>query len=66
MSPEKPEAGSTADWLRRAKDVLAPSEAVEAVSLTSYAVIARYPGDYEDITEETYQEAVRLAQAVLR
>jgi len=121
MLPEKPEPGSPADWLRRARSDLAlacaslppdvlynelcfhaqqaveksikavlversiefrkvhsiayligllppdiglPPEAVEAASLTSYAVIARYPGDYEEITEEMYQEAVRIAQVV--
>ena len=41
-----------------------PPEAVEAVSLTSYAVIARYPGDYEEITEEMYREAIQIARAV--
>ena len=41
-----------------------PPEAVEVVGLTSYAVMSRYPGDYEEVTEEAYQEAARLAQAV--
>ncbi len=45
-------------------DVSPPPEAVEAVGLTIYAVISRYPGDYEEITEEAYKEAVRIAQAV--
>ncbi len=27
-----------------------PPEAIEAVTLTSYAVTTRYPGDYEEIT----------------
>jgi HEPN domain-containing protein len=121
MLPEKPEPGSPADWLRRARSDLAlacallppdvlynelcfhaeqaaeksikavlvergiefrkvhsiayllrllppdiplPPEAAEAVSLTIYAVIARYPGDYEEITEEIYREAVRIARVV--
>jgi HEPN domain-containing protein len=41
-----------------------PPEAAEVVGLTSYAVMSRYPGDYEEVTEEAYQEAARLAQAV--
>jgi len=45
-------------------DTPLPPEAMDAVSLTSYAVIARYPGDYEEITEEMYQEAVRIARVV--
>jgi HEPN domain-containing protein len=36
----------------------------EAVSLTSYAVMARYPGDYEDVTKEDYQEAIDAAKSV--
>ncbi len=45
-------------------DVSLPPKAVEAVGLTSYAVMSRYPGDYEEVTEGAYQEAVQLAQAV--
>lgn len=43
-----------------------PSEVQDAASLTDYAVLRRYPGDFEPITEEEYQEAVRLAEAVVR
>ena len=46
-------------------DISLPPEASEAVSLTSYAVTARYPGDYEEITENMYRESVRIAQAVV-
>jgi len=123
MPPETPAAGSSADWLRRARsdlalagvpmpagvlynelcfhaqqaveksikavliergiefrqihniayllgllppDVPLPPEGMEAVGLTSYAVMVRYPGDYEEITAEMYQDAVRIAQAILR
>lgn len=41
-----------------------PPGAEDAASLTSYAVMIRYPGDYEDVTEEDYREAVRLAESV--
>jgi len=33
--------------------------------LTHYATATRYPGDYEDVTEEEYREAVRLAEAAV-
>lgn len=36
----------------------------EAVILTKYASETRYPGTFEPVTEEEYQEAVRLAEAV--
>lgn len=42
-----------------------PPETIEAVTLTSYAVTTRYPGDYEEITREMYQEAVRIAQGIV-
>ncbi len=42
-----------------------PPDVIEAISLTSYAVTTRYPGDYEEITDEMYQEAVYLARYVV-
>ncbi len=45
-------------------EVSVPPEAEEIVSLTSYAVMFRYPGDYEDVTEEEYQWAIQAARAV--
>lgn len=44
--------------------VSSPPEAVEAVGLSIYAVIARYPGDYEEVTEGMYQEAIRVARVI--
>ena len=41
-----------------------PPEAEDIVGLTGYAVMFRYPGDYEDITVEEYREAIQLAQIV--
>ena len=43
-----------------------PPEAEEVVALTGYAVMFRYPGDYEDITAEEYREAIQLARLVYR
>jgi HEPN domain-containing protein len=45
-------------------EVSVPPAAEEIVSLTSYAVMFRYPGDYEDVTEEEYQWAIQAARAV--
>ncbi|PKQ27761.1 MAG: DNA-binding protein, partial [Candidatus Anoxymicrobium japonicum] len=49
---------------RLPSEVSVPPEAEEIVSLTSYAVMFRYPGDYEDVTEEEYQWAIQAARAV--
>ena len=45
--------------------VSTPSEIQEAVILTDYAVVTRYPGDYEPVADQEYQEALRLAESVL-
>jgi HEPN domain-containing protein len=37
----------------------------EAIILTRYAFETRYPGPFEPVTAEEYQEAVRLATAVV-
>jgi len=42
-----------------------PPEAEQVVGLTGYAVMLRYPGDYEDLTEEEYREAMQIAQTVV-
>ena len=38
----------------------------EAMSLTDYAVLSRYPGDLEPVTEKDYREAVELAEKVIQ
>jgi len=43
-----------------------PEDAKGAAVLTDYAVMARYPGDFEPVTEEEYLDAVRIAEAALR
>ncbi len=41
-------------------------EGIEDVAiLTDYAVLARYPGNTEPVEENEYQEAIRLAEAVV-
>ena len=47
-------------------DLDLPEEAKVAPILTDYAVLTRYPGDLEPVTEEEYLEAVRIAEAVVR
>ena len=42
-----------------------PEEARGAASLTDYAVLTRYPGALEPVTEEEYIEAIRIAEAVV-
>lgn len=46
------------------EDVDIPEQVKESASLTDYAVTTRYPGDWESITEEEYEEAVKLAEFV--
>lgn len=42
-----------------------PQQVDDAASLTDYAVLSRYPGDFESVDEEEYTEAVELAKTVL-
>jgi len=48
------------------EDLNLPEEAKRAPILTDYAVLTRYPGDLEPVTEEEYQEAVRIAEMVVQ
>lgn len=43
-----------------------PARIREAVQLNNYAVITRYPGMVEPITREEYEEALALAEGVVR
>jgi hypothetical protein len=45
--------------------VSTPSDIQEAVILTDYAVVTRYPGDYEPVAEQEYQQALSLAESVV-
>lgn len=46
--------------------LVVPSEVQDATDLTSYAVETRYPGEWEDVSEEEYRHAIELADRVLR
>jgi HEPN domain-containing protein len=46
-------------------DVTPPSDVRNAASLTDYAVVSRYPGDLEPVTEAEHQEAIHLAESVV-
>jgi len=48
------------------QDLNLPEEATGAASLTDYAVVTRYPGDFEPVAEEEYFDAVRMSEAVVR
>jgi HEPN domain-containing protein len=37
----------------------------DAMNLTNYAVQTRYPGEYDDITKEEYENAVKIAKDCL-
>ena len=47
------------------KFVNIPETIKEAINLTKYAVITRYPGEYDEITKESYQESIKIANACL-
>lgn len=42
-----------------------PPRVAASAALTDYAVTVRYPGIYEDISDEEYQEAIQIAETVL-
>lgn len=46
-------------------DLPAPPEVEAAAALSVYAVAARYPGEFEPLSEEEFGEVQRLAEAVL-
>jgi HEPN domain-containing protein len=46
--------------------VIPPREVKETASLTDYAVLSRYPGDLEPVTEEEYRKALYLAEIVVK
>lgn len=47
------------------RHTVVPREIEESAILTDYAVMGRYPGDAEPITQSEYERAVHLAEAVL-
>ena len=75
MQPDKPLAGSAEDWLRHAGSDLALAKVHrntndsmdlnDAKALTDYAVSTRYPGDFEEVTDEELKQAIQTAESVL-
>lgn len=47
-------------------DLPQPSELKRSAGLTDYAVISRYPGNFEPVEEEEYVEALQLADSVVK
>ena len=48
------------DELKKFTEV--PTHINEATNLTKFAIITRYPGEYQEITKEMYEKAVKTAQ----
>ena len=46
-------------------EVNIPADIQDARILTAYAVMGRYPSDVEPVEQDEYEEAIRLAQAVV-
>ncbi|MCL1993846.1 MAG: HEPN domain-containing protein [Spirochaetes bacterium] len=42
-----------------------PENIKEAINLTKYAVITRYPGVYDEVTKEKHEESVTIAKECL-
>ena len=47
------------------KFITIPENIKQAINLTKYAVITRYPGEYDEITKERYKESVDIAKNCL-
>jgi len=65
-APRTHSIGHLLNILRRGCKIAVPREINEAIILNEYAVTTRYPGDWEPVTAEEYEEAVRLADEVWR
>ena len=50
--------------LLNANDCIVPTELDGVDALTEYAVTTRYPGDWDPVDKEEYQEALALAEKV--
>ncbi len=48
------------------EDIERTPDLLDAVTLTEYATVFRYPGEVEPITEDEYRHLVALASAVLQ
>ena len=45
-------------------NIIVPDEIMDSISLTAYAVSTRYPGDFEPVDEQEYQEVLETAKKV--
>jgi HEPN domain-containing protein len=63
-APRTHSIGHLLNVLRKGCKIAVPGEINEAIILNEYAVTTRYPGDWEPVTEEEYEEAVRIADEV--
>jgi HEPN domain-containing protein len=46
------------------QNIQVPDEIMDSISLTAYAVSTRYPGDFEPVDEQEYQETLETAEKV--
>ncbi len=62
-----PKTHSISFLIKTLKDggVPIPNSIIDSVTLTSYAVETRYPGDYEKVELEEYEQAVILSESVV-
>ncbi|MDR0639686.1 MAG: HEPN domain-containing protein [Spirochaetaceae bacterium] len=42
-----------------------PENIKETIKLTKYAIVTRYPGEYDEITKEEYEMAVKITKECL-
>jgi HEPN domain-containing protein len=42
-----------------------PENIKETTKLTKYAVITRYPGEYDELTKKNYEESIQIAKECL-
>jgi HEPN domain-containing protein len=47
------------------KHIEIPVEIRETIKLTKYAVFTRYPGEYDDVTKEEYEQSIILSETCL-
>ena len=47
------------------KYVKIPDDIKKATNLTKYAIITRYPGEYDEVTKEGYMESIKIAEDCL-
>jgi len=66
MEIEYPKVHSIERLVTLLSDTLeVPDFILESAEMTKYATFIRYPGEYEEVTTEEYQKAIRLAESVL-